>query len=47
MRLMERMDEAVRVLDREVKRRRRSLLRTIEWSPRARGRSRHPELTVR
>jgi len=49
MRLMDRMDEAVRLLDREVKRRRRSLLRTIEWSPESprSGRGHRPEMTVR
>jgi len=49
MRLMDRMEEAVKLLDREVRRRRRSLLRTIEWTPgpRRSGRGHRPEMTVR
>jgi deoxyhypusine synthase len=49
MRLMDEMVRAVAGLDREVKRRHRSLLRTIDWSPSEvkRTRNHHPEMTVR
>jgi deoxyhypusine synthase len=49
MRLMDEMDRAVRFLDRAVKRRHASLLRTIDWSPGEvkKAAKRHPEMTVR
>jgi deoxyhypusine synthase len=48
MRLMDEMDRAVALLDRAVKRRHASLLRTIDWSPgEVKKAGRRPEMTVR
>jgi deoxyhypusine synthase len=48
MRLFDKLQEAVAILDKDVKRRRASLLRTIDWSPKeARPRQRSPAATVR